>query len=91
MRRIGRRLWIVIGVVVVLVALVAVAAWKLRDRPDQLTAFNRPQNQTAADANSTKNTQRVGEADSQAAAPAPAPAAPEVQPAGPQIRRPRRQ
>jgi hypothetical protein len=76
---VGRRLWIVIGVVVVLVALVAVAAWKLRDRPDQLTAFNRPQNQTAADANSTKITQRVGDADSQAAAPAPA--APEVQPA----------
>jgi hypothetical protein len=76
---IGRRLWIVIGVVVVLVALVAVAAWKLRDRPDQLTAFNRPQNQTTADTNSTKNTQRVGDADMQPAAPAPA--APEVQPA----------
>lgn len=76
---IGRRLWIVIGVVVVLVALVAIAAWKLRDRPDQLTAFNRPQNQTTADANSTKITQRVGEADSQPAAPAPT--APEVQPA----------
>jgi hypothetical protein len=79
---IGRRLWIVIGVVVVLVALVAVAAWKLRDRPDQLTAFNRPQNQTTTDTNSTKNTQRVGDADSQSAAPAPAAsAAPEVQPA----------
>ncbi len=75
---VGRRLWIVIGVVVVLVALVAVAAWKLRDRPDQLTAFNRPQNQTA-DTNSTKITQRAGDADSQPATSAPA--ASEAQPA----------
>jgi hypothetical protein len=52
------RLWIVVGVVVVVVALVAVAAWKLRDRPDQLTAF-KPHPQASLAAND-KNTQRVG-------------------------------
>lgn len=78
----SRRLWIVIGVVVVLVALVAVAAWKLRDRPDQLTAFNRPQNQTTTDTNNTKITQRVGDADTQQTAQTPVPApAPQTQPA----------
>lgn len=63
---VSRRLWIVIGVVVLVVAAVAVAAWKLRDRPDQLVAFNKPAAQTAAEKNGVKNTDRVG-------APAPAP------------------
>ncbi|MEW6435660.1 MAG: hypothetical protein AB1508_00655 [Pseudomonadota bacterium] len=76
----GRRLWLVIGVVVVLVALVAVAAWKLRDHPDQLTAFNKPPEQTAADKNAGKNTQRVGGPESapvaqESSAPGAAPAA----------------
>ncbi|QAY94761.1 hypothetical protein CWB41_02570 [Methylovirgula ligni] len=53
----NHRLWIVVGVVVVLVALVAVAAWKLRDRPDQFAAF-KPHPQTTADAND-KSTQRA--------------------------------
>jgi hypothetical protein len=35
----GRRLWIVIAVVVVVVSMVAVAAWKLRDRPEELASF----------------------------------------------------
>ncbi len=53
----NHRLWIVVGVVVILVALVAVAAWKLRDRPDQFAAF-KPHPQTTADAND-KSTQRA--------------------------------
>ena len=69
----NHRLWIVAGVVVVLVALVAVAAWKLRDRPDQLAAF-KPSPQTSAAAND-KNTQRVG------GPPPPAPAVTEATPA----------
>ncbi len=63
----NHRLWIVVGVVVVLVLLVAIAAWKLRDRPDQLAAF-KPHPQTSAGI-SDKSTQRVG---------GPAPAAPTV-------------
>lgn len=74
---IGRRLWLVIGVVVVLVALVAIAAWKLRDRPDQLTAFNKPAEQAVTDKNAGKNTQRIGGPDESAPAAegSPAPAA----------------
>ncbi len=77
---VGRRLWLVIGVVILLVALVAVAAWKLRDRPDQLTAFNKPADQTAADKNADKNTQRIGGSGSapvaqESSAPAATPAA----------------
>lgn len=72
------RLWIVVGVVVGLVALVAVAAWKLRDRPDQLTAF-KPHPQASFAAND-KNTQRVG-GSSPAADTASALAAPALAPA----------
>ncbi|MGP8232768.1 MAG: hypothetical protein ACLQL2_08910 [Methylovirgula sp.] len=70
----NHRLWIVIGVVVALVALVAIAAWKLRDRPDQLAAF-RPHPQTSA-AVSDKSTERVG---------GPSPAAPTVTEATPAV------
>jgi hypothetical protein len=56
----SRRLWIVIGVVVLVVAGVAIAAWKLRDHPDQLSAFNKPAQQTTTDKTNTKDTRRVG-------------------------------
>jgi hypothetical protein len=35
----SRRLWIVVGVVIIVVAMVAGAAWKLRDRPEDFAAF----------------------------------------------------
>jgi hypothetical protein len=35
----SRRLWIVVGVVIIVVAMVAAAAWKLRDRPEDFAAF----------------------------------------------------
>ena len=71
----NHRLWIVVGVVVVLVALVAVAAWKLRDRPDQFAAF-KPHPQTTADAN-VKSTQRAD------GAPSATPTVAETTPAAP--------
>lgn len=56
----SRRLWIVIGVVVVLVAGVAIAAWKLRDHADQLSVFNKPVQQTTTSKTNMKDTLRVG-------------------------------
>jgi hypothetical protein len=57
---VNRNLWIVIGVVVLIVAGVAIAAWKLRDRPDQFAAFNKPAGQTTVDKTGAKNADRVG-------------------------------
>jgi hypothetical protein len=84
---VSRNLWIVIGVVVLIVAGVAVAAWKLRDRPDQLAAFNKPAGQTTTDKTGAKNTDRVGgpapsSADEQAA-PSSGPASTAVAPSAP--------
>ncbi len=53
----SRRLWIVIGVVVVVVAMVAVAAWKLRDRPQDLAFKSAAQSQP--DKGSGKIVERV--------------------------------
>jgi hypothetical protein len=84
---VSRNLWIVIGVVVLIVAGVAIAAWKLRDRPDQLAAFNKPAEQTTTDKTGAKNTDRVGapapsSADEQTA-PSSGPASSTVAPSAP--------
>jgi hypothetical protein len=55
----GRRLWIVVAVVVVVVAAVAATAWKLRDRPEDFSAF-KPATQNQADQSSAKIVQRIG-------------------------------
>ncbi len=52
----SRRLWIVIGVVIVVVAMVGVAAWKLRDRPQDF-AF-KPVAQSQPDQGSGKIVKR---------------------------------
>jgi hypothetical protein len=79
-----RRLWIVVGAVVAVVAMVAVAAWKLRDRPEDFGAFKSAA-QIPAQPSSGKIANRIGgaavpqaPAQKVAAAPpaAPAPAAP---------------
>ena len=77
----SRRLWIVVGVVVVVVGMVAVAAWKLRDRPEDFAAFKSAA-QSQADQGGGKIVERIGGSASQkpapiqAAAAAPAAAAP---------------
>lgn len=69
----SRRMWIVIGVVVIIVGMVAAAAWKLRDRADHLTAFNSaPQSQAAHGAG--KIVERIGASPSQEASPSASPA-----------------
>lgn len=55
----GRRLGIVIAVVVVVVGLVATAAWLLRDRPEDLRAF-KPAAQSTVDHGGGKIAKRVG-------------------------------
>ena len=85
----SRRLWIVVGVVIIVVAMVAVAAWKLRDRPEDFAAFKSAV-QSQTDQGGGKIVARIGglapqEPSSNPAAapvtPAAAPAAPVVAPA----------
>ncbi len=78
----SRRLWIVVGVVVVVVGMVAVAAWKLRDRPEDFAAFKSAA-QSQADQGGGKIVERIGGSASQEPAPNPAaaPATPAQVPA----------
>ncbi len=55
----SRRLWIVVAVVVAVVATVAAAAWKLRDRPENFAAFKSAV-QTPAAPSGGKIVQRIG-------------------------------
>jgi hypothetical protein len=76
----SRRLWIVIGVVVAVVVMVAAAAWKLRDRPEDFAAFKGPA-QSQTDQGGGKIVARVGgpespESPTQPAAAPPAAEAP---------------
>jgi hypothetical protein len=73
----SRRLWIVVGVVVVVVGMVAVAAWKLRDRPEEFAAFKSAA-QGQADQGRGKIVERIGGSPSQAPSP---PATPTAAPA----------
>lgn len=74
----SRRLWIVVAVVVIVVGMVAAAAWKLRDRPEDLAAFN-PAAQSHADQGAGKIVERIGGSSSQE--PSAKPAAPAASPA----------
>ncbi len=71
------RLWIVIAVVVLIVGGVAAAAWKLRDRPEDLAAFKSAA-QSHTDKGAGKIVERIGggpqpqEAPANASTPAPA-------------------
>lgn len=62
----ARRLWIVGAVLAVFVALIAVAAWKLRDRPEDINKAKLPQ-QTQTEATSAKISDRIGPKKSDAA------------------------
>ncbi|MGC2141642.1 MAG: hypothetical protein WA620_08675, partial [Methylovirgula sp.] len=67
----SRRLWIVVSVVVLVVAMVAAAAWKLRDRPEDFGAFKSAA-QNPAQQSSGKIVERVGAAAQQQPAQKPA-------------------
>jgi hypothetical protein len=71
----SRRLWIVFGVVMVVVAAVAAAAWKLRDRPEDFSAFN-PVAQNQSEQTGAKIVKRIGGSASQSGATTAAPASP---------------
>jgi len=74
----SRRLWIVVAIVVVVVGMVAAAAWKLRDRPEDLAAFNSAA-QSPADQGGGKIVERIG--GSSSPEPSTKPAAPAASPA----------
>jgi hypothetical protein len=69
-----RRLGIIAGALAVVVALVAFAAWKLRDRPEDLAKLSAPAPETSDQKSGGKIGQRVGE--DNGAAPRPAPVSP---------------
>jgi hypothetical protein len=78
----GRRLWIVVGVVIIVVAMVAAAAWKLRDRPEDFAAFKSAA-QSQTDQGGGKIAARIGGPAPQEPSPNPAaaPATPVAAPA----------